>query len=100
MKSLQIQLAFNLLTILHAHEISYGLRLLNVPNTTYNSIPLFHIPVDSLKNPTFITMLSDDFPKHAGPLLHNALLSPVLCSAAARLAFSPKWFLLHSQSTI
>jgi len=25
--------------------------LLNVPDTTYEPIPLFHIPVDSLKNP-------------------------------------------------
>ena len=54
MKSLQILLAFHWVAILHAHEISYGLGLLNVPNTTYEPIPLFHIPVDSLKNQGFM----------------------------------------------
>jgi hypothetical protein len=51
MKSLHILLVFHLLAILHAHEISYGLGMLNVPDTTYEPIPLFHIPVDSVKNP-------------------------------------------------
>jgi len=50
MKNLQILLAFHLLAILHAREISYGLGLLNEPDTTYEPIPLFHITVDSLKN--------------------------------------------------
>jgi len=58
MKNLQILLAFLWLAILHAHEISYGLGLLNVPSATYWPIPLFHIPVDSLKNPGFMTFLN------------------------------------------
>jgi hypothetical protein len=55
MKSLQILLVFHLLANLHVHEIWYGLVLLNVPDTTYEPILLFHIPVDSLKNPGFMT---------------------------------------------
>jgi hypothetical protein len=54
MKKLQILLAIHLIVILHAREVSYGLGLLNVPNKMYEPIPLFHIPVDSLKNPVFM----------------------------------------------
>jgi hypothetical protein len=87
MSSIQILTAFRLLANLHAHENPYGLRLKNVPNATYEPIPLFHTPVDSLKIRGFIPKYLYDFPKRTGPLVHkDTLLSPVLCSAAAQLA--------------
>jgi hypothetical protein len=104
MRSLQILPAFRLLANRHAHENSYGLGLKNVPNTTYEPIPLFHIPFDSLKNRGFIPKYLYDFPKHTGPFVHkDTLMSPVLCSTAAQLAvfhFNGFYYIHREQHTI